>query len=85
VLALQLNFTRGDPRNSNRSSISRTLVSIMARTRSTEAGVSPASRIKSSPARIGASGFRSSCASMARNSFLRRSVSRSFDSPLWRA
>ena len=64
---------------SSRSSTSRTswpsCSSIMERTSSTAPGRSPASRISSRLVRSGASGFRSSWASVARNSSLRRSAS----------
>jgi len=55
---------------SSRSSIRRTIWttwrSIIVRTRSTASGWAPPRRISSRPARIGASGLRSSCASTAR-------------------
>ena len=69
---------------SSRSSVSRTSCSscrsIVARAFSTTSGLSRARRMTSSALRIGASGLRSSCDSVARNSSLRRSASRSASS-----
>ena len=53
---------------------------MIPRTRSTATTVSPPRRISSRPVRIGASGFLSSCASIARNSSFRALASRSCSS-----
>ena len=64
---------------SSRSSIRCTMWptwrSIISLTLPTAAGLSPPRRITDRPLRIGASGLRSSCARVARNSVLRRSAS----------
>ena len=72
-------------RSSTRRTICRSWRSMTSRERSANVGLAPAMRRISRPFISGASGLRSSCANVARNSSLRRSATRSACSALRRS